>query len=648
MKHIKRSIVYTLGMLFILTACSKEQDKEERIYFGINQSIANGFLSIDGNPEGANTSFNAGDIIGIFLADQGDQLSTSPHLYNQAGIFDGNQWKLSKQFSLSADNKGRKMRLVAYYPFTQPLENTLLAFEVATQQNSAVKQKESDFLFTEQEYFLSETLTDIHFSHLMAQITFQVDYASGVSDACSNIYLKACNQCSLNLENGTATAHGMVTSIEAMKRQEQASNGNSQRFTLLIPPQHISDEQAIELKLNGKPFSLKLDQSLASGLHYIVRLTVFGDRQVTFNGISIANWESVNVTQGTLHSPQTYSTGDVIVYQKARENHPVTLVVTGDGFTENDLTTNGLFENSARNALDCLFSVEPYKTYRDYFNVYILPTISAESGAGNTDTGSMRDTYFQTSWGKDYSDMQVQDHNEIFAFVSSTCPDIIEGKTTIDKVPVFLLVNDSRYGGICWIWENGKNYAIIPLTEGNLQWSPTDSNVGISIGDWKNTFVHEAGGHGFGRLLDEYQYDQSYTSESIESHMWEVPLGLNLTTDSNNAKGSVYWRHLLNDPRYPRTGLFEGGRGYFKGIWRSEITSCMDDNRLYYNTISRQLIVERIKSIANETFSLEEFFAKDINFDPLQDVSSSKIASQYPIRENIKLVPRTPHPRLME
>lgn len=96
----------------------------------------------------------------------------------------------------------------------------------------------------------------------------------------------------------------------------------------------------------------------------------------------------------------------------------------------------------------------------------------------------MRNTYFKTSWGNNYSDMQVKDYNEIFDFVSSTCPDIIENKTSIDKVPVFLLVNDSRYGGICWIWNNGLSYAIIPLTEGNLQWSG-NSSIGISTGDWK-------------------------------------------------------------------------------------------------------------------------------------------------------------------
>ena len=47
-----------------------------------------------------------------------------------------------------------------------------------------------------------------------------------------------------------------------------------------------------------------------------MHLTVLGDRQVTLNGVSVASWESVNVTQGSLYSPETYSTGDVLYIKK--------------------------------------------------------------------------------------------------------------------------------------------------------------------------------------------------------------------------------------------------------------------------------------------------------------------------------------------
>lgn len=640
--------IHSLIIFLILVACATERE-EEAIYFEINQSVIDNFQSNDGQGTDSETVFNKGDIIGLFLTEQGTQFRTDSYLYNQPCVFDNNRWTLDKRLSFSADKRGKKMSIVAYYPYTQSIkENAVLPFEVSMRQYTTEEQEKSDLLLARQTYSISEVAADIRFSHLMSQVTFQVNYTNGMPDICSDIYLKAHNRCSVNLETGVVNVQGSAVNVETMNMPKQTSDKSSKQFRLLIPPQQISDKQAIALRINGNPVFMNLEQSFESGRRYTIHLTVFSDKQVSFDGISIDDWQSVDVTQGELYSPKTYLTGDVIVYQKMRENHPVTLVVTGDGFTTNELTPDGLFENRAREALDCLFSVEPYKSYREFFNVYILPTVSNETGAGNTDTGIMKDTYFKTSWGENYSDMQVKDFNEIFNFVSSTCPDIIENKTTIEKVPVFLLVNDSRYGGICWTWNNGQCYAVIPLTEGNLQWS-SDPSLGISNGDWKNVFVHEGGGHGFGKLQDEYHSGLlNYTDETIGSHTWEVPFGLNLTTDYNNMKGSVYWKHLLNDTRYPRTGFFEGGMGYERGIWHSEIISCMDDNRLYYNTISRQLIVERIKSITGEPFSLDEFFYKDINFDPLRDFNPSKIGVLNPPIENVRSVPRTPHPRLME
>ena len=48
-----------------------------------------------------------------------------------------------------------------------------------------------------------------------------------------------------------------------------------------------------------------------------------------------------------------------------------------------------------------------------------------------------------------------------------------------------------------------------------------------------------------------------------------------------------------------------------RGVFRSETTSCMNNNISYFSTISRQAIVERIMDYAGEEFSLESFYAKD-------------------------------------
>lgn len=48
-----------------------------------------------------------------------------------------------------------------------------------------------------------------------------------------------------------------------------------------------------------------------------------------------------------------------------------------------------------------------------------------------------------------------------------------------------------------------------------------------------------------------------------------------------------------------------------RGVFRSEQNSCMNNNVPYFNAISRESIVRRIKKYAGETFSFEEFVAND-------------------------------------
>ena len=66
-------------------------------------------------------------------------------------------------------------------------------------------------------------------------------------------------------------------------------------------------------------------------------------------------------------------------------------------------------------------------------------------------------------------------------------------------------------------------------------------------------------------------------------------------------------------PKYSNVvDIYEGGYFHTRGVYRSEPTSCMNNNIPYYSAISRQAMVERIMEYAGETFDLEEFIAKDV------------------------------------
>ena len=49
-----------------------------------------------------------------------------------------------------------------------------------------------------------------------------------------------------------------------------------------------------------------------------------------------------------------------------------------------------------------------------------------------------------------------------------------------------------------------------------------------------------------------------------------------------------------------------------RGVFRSEQNSCMNNNIPYYSTISREVIVKRIKAIAGEEYRFDEFVANDV------------------------------------
>ena len=80
----------------------------------------------------------------------------------------------------------------------------------------------------------------------------------------------------------------------------------------------------------------------------------------------------------------------------------------------------------------------------------------------------------------------------------------------------------------------------------------------------------------------------------------------------NGDMHQVPWAHLIYNPNYSNyVDMYEGGYMHSRGVYRSEVTSCMNNNIPYYSAISRQAMVERIMSIAGEEFTLEKFYAKD-------------------------------------
>ena len=401
-------------------------------------------------------------------------------------------------------------------------------------------------------------------------------------------------------------------------------------------------------------------------------------KTITFNRGHISSLGTINLGDALAEDPVSYAPIKHLSATAAAAK-PVTIAVIPDGFRESEMLQ---YETLAKSAINALFRVEPYKSYKEYFNVYILKVASNESGArisDGTPAEQSIDCYFESTWGKDdYTTEETKmkaNSSKIFTFVQENCPDIINGIHTIAEVPVLMIINDERYGGINYTWSSGQAYCMAPFTYsgGALQWSYSNSGyeaksdedssqgywdvpderwaeVGSSTGNWINTMVHEFGGHCFGRLADEYWTQILSPVSFISEHRYDsqypngVPFGLNVSATYANpgyddpGLGSQYikegWQHLLDrkselvasNPLYGRIGVYQGGGTSLLNRWRSERVSCMIDNRFFFSTFQRELIVRRIMTLAGEPFVWEDFLAKDVPVDPVRDVVSSPVA----------------------
>lgn len=138
--------------------------------------------------------------------------------------------------------------------------------------------------------------------------------------------------------------------------------------------------------------------------------------------------------------------------------------------------------------------------------------------------------------------------------------------------------------------------------------------------DFRGIVQHEAGGHGFGKLADEYIYHNAFISTctcTCCSHDNELlknkSLGWYRNLELTGNMNEVGWSHFIFHPKYSNVvDIYEGGYFHTRGVYRSEPTSCMNNNVPYYSAISRQAMVERIMEYAGEEFDLDDFIANDV------------------------------------
>lgn len=296
-----------------------------------------------------------------------------------------------------------------------------------------------------------------------------------------------------------------------------------------------------------------------------------------------------------------YGEDEWVTLQKATKGNKggINIVLLGDGYNAKDIASDEYLKD-IKQEVEYFFGIEPYKTYRDYFNVYTAISLSTESGVGTVNT--IRYNRFNTTFTGGVG--LKADYDEVFDYALGA-PTVNKGN--LNQTLIIMVPNSTDYGGICQMWEDGSAIAFCP-----------QSTYGYPL-DTRGVIQHEAGGHGFGKLGDEYIYHNAFIDFcdcTCCGHVLEFNAAKSLGWFDNleltGKMHSVGWSHLIFDDRYSDiVDTYEGGYMHNRGVFRSEPNSCMNNDIPYYSTISRESIVKRIKAYAGETYSFEDFVKND-------------------------------------
>ncbi len=324
--------------------------------------------------------------------------------------------------------------------------------------------------------------------------------------------------------------------------------------------------------------------------------------------------------------------------------YPNEVIITGDGYSWNECALGGKFDTDVQNAVNAFFSEEPYRSYQDYFKVYSVRIPSDESGITQTDKQISRNTAFGIRFtGNAQISLPHAESNEQLSEVIMKVGNLM-GRTReqMRNVLIIIMCNINRYGGICYMISDGAAVALCPISE------TTEYNHA----NFADLIHHEANGHGFGRLCDEYiTHDNAKLPtqgdfSTSAFRQWE-DFGYYPNTDISGNRNSAKWKHFYGLAGYS-VSYMEGSYYYAQGAWRPEKVSVMNDNRPYFNAPAREHIVKLLlrraagvpltgTNIPNDPFDFNLFVAKDV-------IKSMPAHMRNAVEKSLPAPPHLPHP----
>ena len=319
--------------------------------------------------------------------------------------------------------------------------------------------------------------------------------------------------------------------------------------------------------------------------------------------------------------------GEVSTLQTHSKGDGIKIVITMDAFTDKDIT-DGTADYYIQKAYGALFSVEPYITLKEYFDVYSVLTVSTRKKIGTeTALATICSGY---KFSLNYTN--VEEYANKVPILSDN----------LSNTHILVILNNKSSLRPSCSWTSYGSISCVGTIE--------EANNSLNI---KTAIIHEMLGHGLGKLGDEYieeprpgienPYEGSFP-ETEKQNVWDMhKQGYYLNVDVTNDSTKIVWKDFLTNPDYTydenndnfydynQVGIYEGALLYERGAYRPNYNSIMSyDLSGYFNAPSRWAIYMNVLKAAGEEPTFEAFLKydkKNLSADATRSVFSRSSSS---------------------
>lgn len=315
---------------------------------------------------------------------------------------------------------------------------------------------------------------------------------------------------------------------------------------------------------------------------------------------------TVKLVQAGKSTPVDYTANQSVrILHTASEGNGIPIIIMGDGFTQQEID-DGVYAKVMNKAYENIFTEEPIKSLRDYFDVYAVTAVSKSKDFTSGDK-----TVFRCKLEGGQSTAIEGNDKVVQAYMQC-----VKNVNYDDALVIVILNTQVHAGTTYWYMDSRTNKGI----DFAIAYCPVIK--GMESENFRQVLTHEAVGHGLAKLGDEYSYEEFpvITAEvrkevqTLQSDGWVQNVSL------KDNRTEVPWSAFLSDNRYAseEIGVIEGAYTFKTGIYRPTFESMMNSNKTAFNAPSRKEIYDKImekgKSVTSPAY--EDFVAFDMLHKP--------------------------------